>query len=365
MRIRFSVSPMPTRTRRHLATVLLAGCAVIIASGGLAAPKIDQRLPVTTGAVSAVAKATQAPARPTLRADITVSSDIITLGDLITGLHPQDAALSAFRAPALGETGTIQASRIQTVAEASRVADVDMRGLAQVVVTRAARRISANDIDGAVKQALAERFGVDGRALSLVFDNGSPVLMVEPGLTGALTAQDVSYDPRARRVSATVMVPGSAALRLKPARISGQMVETIEVVVPLKTIARGELVAEKDVMVERRPRDGQTGDLINEASAVIGKMARRQLGQGIALRAVDIQRQEVVGRGELVTMFYEGPGITLTLRGKANEAGAPGDVISVTNPTSKRVVQGTVTGPGRVSVTNSGMAPGPVAVAPK
>ena len=38
---------------------------------------------------------------------------------------------------------------------------------------------------------------------------------------------------------------------------------------------------------------------------------------------------------------------------RASEAGAMGDVVSVTNPQSKRVLQGKVSGPGRVSVQPS------------
>ena len=57
--------------------------------------------------------------------------------------------------------------------------------------------------------------------------------------------------------------------------------------------------------------------------------------------------------GDLVTIVYEAPGLLITLRGKANEAGAMGDVVSVTNPQSKRVLQAKVTGPGRVSVQPS------------
>ena len=43
------------------------------------------------------------------------------------------------------------------------------------------------------------------------------------------------------------------------------------------------------------------------------------------------------------------PGILLTVRGKALEAGAVGDVVSVLNIQSNRTVQATVIGPGRVS----------------
>jgi flagellar basal body P-ring formation protein FlgA len=52
-----------------------------------------------------------------------------------------------------------------------------------------------------------------------------------------------------------------------------------------------------------------------------------------------------------VTIVYEAPGLTLTLRGQAQDAGALGDTIGVLNVQSKHVVQGVVSGPGRVTVT--------------
>ena len=45
------------------------------------------------------------------------------------------------------------------------------------------------------------------------------------------------------------------------------------------------------------------------------------------------------------------PGLTLTLRGQAQDVGALGDTISVLNVQSKRVVQAVVSGPGRVTVS--------------
>ncbi len=75
----------------------------------------------------------------------------------------------------------------------------------------------------------------------------------------------------------------------------------------------------------------------------------------------------LVQRNDVVTIFYEVPGISLTLRGQAQDAGGLGDTINVINTQSKRVMQATVTGAGRVAV--AGM-PGhvvvnaPAAVAP-
>jgi flagellar basal body P-ring formation protein FlgA len=304
--------------------------------------------------------------RPQLKNDVMLTRDIVTFGDLIAGLRPSDASLPAFRAPALGETGTIQAHRIIEAAVANNVladsAEIDQRGIGQVIVSRAARRLSAMDIENAVKLALAERHNVDGRSMALVFDGGAPNLVVEPDLTAALTVQDVTYDARAKRVNAVMTLPGSASLRLKPVRITGQLVETVDVVVPLRAVARGETLAAADVTIERRPREGLGPDMVADIPLAIGRVARRSLAVGLPLRTQDIQRQEIVGRGDVITIVYEAPGVQLSLRGRANEAGAMGDSVAVMNPNSKRVLQGTVTGPGRVSV-NTTTTSGRVAVA--
>ena len=74
---------------------------------------------------------------------------------------------------------------------------------------------------------------------------------------------------------------------------------------------------------------------------------------GRPLRIADLMKPEVVQRNETVTLVYRVPGIMLTVRGKATEGGAEGDVISVLNEQSKRTVQGVVVGPGRVVVSAS------------
>jgi flagellar basal body P-ring formation protein FlgA len=43
--------------------------------------------------------------------------------------------------------------------------------------------------------------------------------------------------------------------------------------------------------------------------------------------------------------------MTITLRGRASDAGAQGDTIAVVNPQSKKTLQGQIIGPGRVSVS--------------
>ncbi|MGX5736717.1 flagellar basal body P-ring formation chaperone FlgA [Bosea thiooxidans] len=339
--------------RLSLIALVLSGAAA------LAAPPQKPAAPVAVASATA-APAAAAPAlsqRLRLRPELNLARDLVTFGDLIPGLAGDAAATAAFRAPGLGETGTIQVARIVEAARGAGIireaSELESQGFAQVVVTRSARRITAADLEAAVKAGLQERFGVDARLFALAIDGGAPAVAVEPELTGDVAVLDLSFDARSRRVQARLAVPGSMAMRLKPLRISGQLVETVEVVVPKRSIARGETLTQADVAVERRPRDGQGTEILSDARAAIDKVARRALMAGAPLRSGDVQREEIVAKGDLVTIVYESRGLIITLRGRANEAGAMGDVVSVTNPQSKRVLQGKVSGPGRVSVQPS------------
>jgi flagella basal body P-ring formation protein FlgA len=324
---------------------------VVSGTAALAAPQA-RPAPAAVASVAATV-----PGKLQLRPELHLSRDLVTFGDLIPGLTGEAAATAAFRAPALGETGTIQVARIVDAARAAGIlreaSQLESQGFAQVVVTRAARRITAADLEAAVKTGLQERFGVDARMFALAIDGGAPSVAVEPELTGEVAVVDLSFDARSRRLQARLTVPGSVATRLKPLRISGQLVETMEVVVPKRPIARGETLGKDDVVVERRPRDGQGNEIIADVRAAIDKVARRALIAGVPLRTSDVQREEIVAKGDLVTIVYEASGLLITLRGRANEAGAMGDVVSVTNPQSKRVLQAKVSGPGRVSVQPS------------
>jgi flagella basal body P-ring formation protein FlgA len=299
-------------------------------------------------------------ASPALRAEATARGDAVTLGDLVDGLPEALAATPAFRAPAIGETGTIQAARVVEAAARHGVR-LDPADVAQVVVRRAGRRVDLAEVEAAVKAGLELRHGVEARGVNLLLDGALPTL--GPVADDALiVAEDITFDPRSRRFTARVAVAGGQPRPL--ARVAGQAIEMAEVQVLSRAFNRGEMVQAADVTVERRPKAAVPGDALLDPGAIAGRTARRSLPAGSVLRTGDLQRPEIVARGEIVTIVYEIPGMTLTLRGRANEAGAQGDVIAVTNPQSKRTLQATVAGPGRVAVSAATATPGPLAERP-
>jgi flagella basal body P-ring formation protein FlgA len=327
--------------RENLIRAAALGFALALGSAAAAAPSL--RLATL-----------QPAAAPALKAEVAARADILTFGDLVAGLPSELAQRPAFRAPSLGDTGTIQAHRIIEALAAAGVAPVAQGAIGQVVVSRAARRIQPVEVEAALRAAIAERHGVDASALALSGETTLPAIVVEPELQGRLQVQELAFDPRSRRVSATFALPGSAALALRPVRVVGQMVETVEMVTPLRAINRGEIIQAADVAFERRPRDAGGFDGLAEMGAVVGKAARRALAPGQMLRAADLQRQEIIARNEVVTVVFEAPGLLLTMRGRAQEAGAQGDIISVQNLQSKKLVQATILAPGRVRVNGAG-----------
>ncbi len=311
-------------------------------------------------------------ALPALKASVTVSSDVVRIGDLVENAGPV-ADIPIFRAPDLGTTGAVATERVVEAIRPHQLIDIDTRGLTQIVVTRASRTIAPQEISEAVAQALAGRYGLGAaRNLEVSFDQDVRALEIEPNVGGALQVAAVNYDPRSARFDVTLDLPGSVALRRQATRYTGTAIETVDAVAVDHPVERGQVLQAADLVTVRRPK-AEAGGLVT-MSAAVGFAARQSLRPGQPLRTADLMKPQIVQHNDPVVIVYEAPGVMLTLRGTAQEAGALGDTIGVLNAESKRVVQGVVIGPGRVAVGQIATrvvenvpdaARGPVVVAPR
>jgi flagella basal body P-ring formation protein FlgA len=145
-----------------------------------------------------------------------------------------------------------------------------------------------------------------------------------------------------------IEVPGAASYRPHSLRYGGSLLETFEGLVPVRPLAQGEILRPSDLAVQRLPRSALAPGMVAKPAQAVGLAAKRALRAGQPIRLIDLTKPELVARNETVTIVYEVPGIVLTVRGKALDAGAEGDTISVLNVQSKRTVQATVAAPGRV-----------------
>jgi flagella basal body P-ring formation protein FlgA len=298
-------------------------------------------------------------AGPALRAEVSVAGDRVKIGDLVDRAGAA-ADIAVFRAPEPGSSGTIQAHRVVEALVSHGLGSVDTRGLREVVVSRPARTIGARDIESVLVAAIMRQAGLAHDAeMALAFDGDVPSFITDTTNRAAPQVERLSYDARIGRFEAVVSLPGQT--RQAPLRVLGSAVEVVETLVPVRPLARGEALRAADFTLERRPRAEAGADPVRDMKVALAMVPRRALRPGQPLRTVDLTKPDRVVRNETVTIVYEIPGVTLTVRGKALESGAEGDTVSVVNVQSKRTVSATVTGPGRVSV---GPAPIEVARAP-
>ncbi|WP_424627353.1 flagellar basal body P-ring formation chaperone FlgA [Bradyrhizobium sp. SYSU BS000235] len=305
-------------------------------------------LVATAGAALAQSEKDVAPG-PVLRANVTVNSDIVRIGDVIDNAGSA-ARIAIFRAPDLGTTGSVPTSQIISALGAHQVIGVDTRNIREVAVTRSSRTVSTKDIEQQVAQALEHRNGLgDAANLSVTFDRDLRELQLDASNTGDMRASMVRFDPRNGRFDITFEIPNDVTYSPTKLRFTGTAIETVDATILTRSVDRNDIIKASDVITERRPK-AEVGNDLTTRERAIGMQVRKQMRAGQALKAIDLGKPDLVSRDQSVTLIYEAPGIYLTGRGKATENGTQGDVVNVTNLQSKRTVQGTVVGPGQVAV---------------
>lgn len=306
-----------------------------------------------TAAASAQQAGTPAPLAPALRSDVLATTDIVRIGDLVDNAGAA-ASIAVFRAPDLGQTGSVSVARVLEALRPHNVIALDTQGVAEVTVTRASRAIGTKEIETQLAQIIAARYGLrDPDNLSVTFDRELRTIHIDPNAPGEFNVSRMSFDPRSGRFDAVLEIGGSSAADRVPMRFTGVAAETRAAAVVVRPIARGDVLRESDIVIERRPKTEVSSDAVRDPQGAIGLAARQTMKAGHVIRRADLAKPELVHRNEPVIIIYEQPGITLTLRGKSLESGAEGDTVNVVNLQSKKTLQGIVSGTNRVTVAST------------
>jgi flagella basal body P-ring formation protein FlgA len=293
---------------------------------------------------------------PVLRANVSVASDVVRVGDLIDNAGTE-ALVPVYRAPDLGTTGVLPVAQVISVLRQHQVIGVDTHDLKEVSVTRLARSVSAKDIQSAVAEALAHRGNLGEAAnISLTFDRDVQDLRLDSSNSGTMEATAARYDARTTRFDVTFSITNDAGNAATQLRFTGTAIETVDAVILTRSVERNDILKSSDIMVERRPKAEVGGDPAVRDSA-IGMQLRHSMRTGQPVRVADLAKPDLVQRDQNVTLIYQTAGIYLTTRGKALDSGTEGDVVSVLNPQSKRTVSGVVTGRGQITIQIATPAP--------
>lgn len=293
---------------------------------------------------------------PFLKRSAIVSGSTVSLADLVDGENlPTDGL---FQAPAPGQSGMIRASRIVEAAQKAGIKTLLGDATSTVMVTRHGRKLDVAAIDTAIKQAITAKGEIDQPEYALSSGTALPDIFVEDGVQGSPIVSDLKMDRSSLSFTAILTVRDSVSLTKEPFRLEGKIADIVTIAVTTREIAKNDVFAAGDFRIEKRDRKAVTGLNLPKPSLLIGQAAKIELAAGLVITDELVTRPMLVEKGMAVSVTYSAGGLRLTLRGKANEAGGMGDMISILNPQSKKVIFATVIAPGAVAISAS---PAPVA----
>ncbi|WP_169453558.1 flagellar basal body P-ring formation chaperone FlgA [Pleomorphomonas oryzae] len=286
-----------------------------------------------------------------LRQRVEINGTIVTLGDLFDGAGAL-AERAVFRAPDLGVTGALPAADAVKAAVAAGLAVDHLPTFNSVTVVRRAVMVDADAIKALIGNAAANRMAVAIDNIDIAIDGTmAPVAAAATAATPA-TLSDFVLQTESGRFNATVSIDlGGDDRRLV---VTGRAIETMAVPVLNRPIDRRDVIHASDLTVVRIDKRRVPGPSVIDTNDLIDMAAKRPLRAGEIIATADIEPPRIILRGDLVTLQFSRPGLTLSARGRALGDGAKGDLVSVLNEQSKRTVQGVVTGAGIVEVTTSG-----------
>jgi flagellar basal body P-ring formation protein FlgA len=123
-----------------------------------------------------------------------------------------------------------------------------------------------------------------------------------------------------------------------------------EIVVSARTLARGSVLSQEDLVLQEHDISALRGAVIADLNQATGMALRRAINAGNALSLDMLAAPILVARGDTVVLTAERGGIAIRQQGTALQDGEAGKQIQIRNNNSNRVVQAVVTGPGEASV---------------
>lgn len=181
------------------------------------------------------------------------------------------------------------------------------------------------------------------------------------------TASVATPDPRLRladcpvplsaRIWGQTRLPGRATVQVACPAAPGWSVHLPvsvqakgDVLVAARPLPRGYRVQAGDLRRQTMELGALNGQYLLDDAAALGQALRRSVASGERLTPTLLQAPVLVRRGDPVMMQLQSANFVIHANGRAMGSGSAGERIAVENLGSRRIVQGTVTGDGRVTV---------------
>jgi len=284
-------------------------------------------------------------AKPVLQEHVLVEGDIIHLGDLFQNAgNKADVAIA--KAPAPGTRIVLDAERLTRIARAYKFPWRARSRFAHVIVERSGKAIPQEAIETALKEALREQGA--RKNIQIALSSRESRIYVPMDRLATVAVKHLEYNKRSQFFSAILVSPANDSFA-KEFRVSGKAHATILIPVLRERTDHGDILRKRDIQWVRMRTDRIGSNVVTTTGDLIGNTPRRMILAGKPVQKNEVRQPLLVKKGTLVTMTYNTPYMTLTMKGRAMDKGSRNDMIRVMNVKSKTVVEAVVIGPNKVS----------------
>ncbi|MCB9987135.1 MAG: flagellar basal body P-ring formation protein FlgA [Rhodospirillales bacterium] len=284
------------------------------------------------------------PSKPVPVREVSVTGAQIRLGDVFENVR-QNADFVLAPAPAPGEELVWNEPTLLRIATAFNLPWRPEAG-DEVRIHRNAQLLDSETYRAVIRDHLA---GSDAsQSYNVTLTGQLPQIVVPGDQTPRVDVADFSMQPAGGTFSAILRVNAGGKQQL--VNLRGQAERMVQVPVLKTGLRNGEIISEENIVWTTQKAATLRPNVIRDATMLVGATPRRQIASGDLVRDDDIEMPRMISRGDLVTMVFSANGMTLTAKGRAQEDGAMGQVIKVSNTGSNRVIEGRVTASREVTV---------------
>lgn len=123
-----------------------------------------------------------------------------------------------------------------------------------------------------------------------------------------------------------------------------------DMVVAVRQLDMGTIIAESDLVVQKRDMSQGAHLLARKLEDVVGKKNRSTVRANQPLRIDQLEKVPLIKAGQLVTIVAENESLKVSVAGKARSSGAEGDTIKVQNLSSLKEISAQVLNANTVQV---------------
>jgi flagellar basal body P-ring formation protein FlgA len=294
---------------------------------------------------------TTALAAPVLRAEVSVTAPIVTVGDMFADAGPM-ATTPLFRAPKPGTAGVVSLAEIDAAAARIGFAGYAIGTVDKVRVLRDATRVDATMLSELVSAAIdSEGLRPEGTVIDIRLADESLVFNAEM-VAEPVRLLGLDYRAGASRFAARFAVAGEEL----PVEVAGRVTFLVEAPHLISEIKAGEVLDASDIEMRLVPADFADRSGVAHLDELLGMAMKRNARAGLMLKTADVSPPLAVKRNAQVTVLIRAGAMTLTMQGQSLGDAGIGAPVRVMNPVSNKVLSGVATAPGTVEIHTGGVA---------